>query len=148
MYKKILVAIDDSETSRCALGEAIHIARNYGAKLCILHIVDETLMGLHHRTITTTLNLDHARQALCAAGEALLGAAKEQAGGVEVETRLIEDRDKRISQAIVEAAEAWRADLLVAGTHGRRGLQLLIIGSVAEQLSRLATMSLLLVRKH
>lgn len=48
MYKKITVAIDDSETSRCALTEALNIARSSGAKLYIAHVADEVLLGMHH----------------------------------------------------------------------------------------------------
>ena len=55
MYKNILVAIDDSETSRCALKEALHIARTSNAKLYITHVADETLLSMHSRTVSTTL---------------------------------------------------------------------------------------------
>ena len=57
MYKNIMVAIDDSETSRCALVEAAHIARCSNAKLYVTHVADETLMGMHGRTFSTTMNL-------------------------------------------------------------------------------------------
>ena len=52
MYKNIMVAIDDSDTSRCALTEALHIAKCSDARLYITHVADETLMGMHgrHRT--------------------------------------------------------------------------------------------------
>lgn len=148
MYKKIMIAIDDSDTSRCALAEAIHIAKTYGAALCITHVADETLMGMHHRTFSTTLNLDHARQAICDAGSKLLDEAAQQAAGLTVERKLLEASTKRVSEVIVDAAQQWQADLIVVGTHGRRGLERLIIGSVAEQLVRLAPASVLLVRKH
>ncbi len=148
MYKKVMIAIDDSETSRCALAEAIHITKTYGAALCIVHVADETLMGMHHRTYSTTLNLDHARQAIVDAGRKLIEEACQQAAGLAVEHRLLEASTKRISEVVVDAANDWQADLIVVGTHGRRGLERLIIGSVAEQLVRLSPVSTLLVRKH
>ena len=148
MYKKILVAIDDSETSRCALAEAQHLARTHGARLCITHVADETLMGMHHRTFSTTLNLDHARQAIADAGRKLLEEANQDMAGIDTETLLLEASTQRVSETIVDAAKAWQADLIVVGTHGRRGLERLILGSVAEQLVRLAPVSILLVRKH
>jgi nucleotide-binding universal stress UspA family protein len=148
MYKKILVAIDDSETSRCALEEAKHLARTHGAKLCIAHVADETLMSMHHRTFSTTLNLDHARQALVDAGKALVDEAYKGAAGIEAETLVLEASTQRVSETLVDAAKAWQADLIVVGTHGRRGLERFILGSVAEQLVRLAPVSILLVRKH
>lgn len=148
MYTKIIVAIDDGETSRCALQEAVQLAKAHGAKLCVMHVADETLLGMHNRSFTTTLNLDHAREAIRAAGRALLDAVKPQLGEVEAETRLAEGDNRRVSEVIADAAQQWGADLIVLGTHGRRGLQRLILGSVAEQLVRIAPVSTLLVRKH
>lgn len=148
MYKKILVAIDDSDTSRCALEEAKHLARTHGARLCIAHVADETLMGMHHRTFTTTLNLDDARRAIADAGRRLLEEARQQAADVDTETLLLEASNRRVSETLVEAAKTWQADLIVVGTHGRRGFERLILGSVAEQLVRMAPASILLVRQH
>ncbi len=148
MYKKILVAIDDSDTSRAALQEAISLAKAQGARLCIAHVADETLLNMHHRTLNTTLNLDHARQAIRQAGEVLLEAAKVEAADLTVETLLKEADNRRVSEVLIEATQEAGADLLVVGTHGRRGLQRLILGSVAEQLVRLSPVSILLVRKH
>jgi len=149
MYKKILVAIDDSDTSRCALDEAKHLARTHGARLCITHVADETLMGMqHHRTIPTSVNLDLARQAIVDAGRKLVEDVQQDAAGIDTETLVLEASTQRVSEVIVEAARTWQADLIVVGTHGRRGVQRLILGSVAEQLVRLASVSVLLVRKH
>lgn len=148
MYKKIIVAIDDSETSRCALQEAVALARAHDAVLCIAHVADETLLGMHHRTISTTLNLEHARTAIRAAGKAILAQASAGITDLTVETLLTEADTRRVSETLIDAASRWGADLIVAGTHGRRGLQRLILGSVAEQLVRLSPVSILLVRKH
>ena len=74
------------------------------------------------------------------------------AGKLNVETRLLEAEGefglKGISDAIAHAAEAWDADLLVVGTKGRRGLERLVIGSVAEQLVSAVAASVLLSRSH
>lgn len=148
MYKKILVAIDDSDTSRTALQEAMAIAKAQGAGLCIAHIADETLLGMHHRTLSTTLNLDNARAAIRQSGEALLTEAKTIAADLNPQTLLKEADNRRVSEVIVDAVKEYGADLLVVGSHGRRGLERLILGSVAEQLVRLAPTSILLVRKH
>ncbi|MBS1188734.1 MAG: UspA [Rhodocyclaceae bacterium] len=148
MYKKIMVAIDDSEMSRCALKEATLLAHAHGARLCVVHVADETLMGMHHRTFATTLNLEHARQAIRDAGRKLLDEAQQGVVNVQSETLLLEASTQRVSETIADAAKTWQADLVVAGTHGRRGLQRLILGSVAEQLVRLAPVSILLVRSH
>ena len=148
MYRKIMVAIDDSETSRCALTEAIHIARGSQAKLFITHVADETLMGMHDRTINTTLNLEHALQAIADAGRQLLAGAAEEAAGLDCETVLLEARSRRVAETLDDKARELAVDLIVIGRHGRRGLAKLILGSVAEQLAKMADASVLLVRKH
>ena len=148
MYRNILVAIDDSETSKVALNEAIHLARHSEAQLVIVHVADETLMGMHGRTFSTTLNLDEAINALLQAGRELLDQASQAAEGLRVETRLLEARQHRVSEIIANEAKHIGADLIVVGRHGKRGLATLILGSVAEQVAKIAEASVLLVRNH
>lgn len=148
MYKKILVAIDDSETSQCALDEALHLARCNDARLYISHVADETLMSMHGRTFSTSLNLDHAIAAIAQAGRKLLDQAMESAEGIEAESILLEARDRRISEVLVEKAKELEIDLIVIGRHSKRGIATLILGSVAEQVAKIANASVLLVRKH
>ncbi|MBP5986870.1 MAG: universal stress protein [Azonexus sp.] len=148
MYKNILVAIDDSETSRCALAEALHIARTSDAKLYITHVADETLMGMSGRTFSTSLNLDHAIAAIAEAGRKLLDEAMTSADGVKAEALLLEARQRRVSETLADKAKELGVDLIVIGRHGQRGLATLILGSVAEQLAKIADASVLLVRKH
>jgi nucleotide-binding universal stress UspA family protein len=80
--------------------------------------------------------------------QGFLGKAAEtaRAAGVEVETKLIESEQKHVSDMLAEAAAEWKADLLIVGTHGRRGMERFFVGSVAERLVRKAETSLLLVR--
>ena len=68
------------------------------------------------------------------------------AGAKNVETVLVERGADRISERIVEQAKAWDAHLIVIGTHGRRGVGRLLLGSDAEQTMRIAPVPILLVR--
>jgi nucleotide-binding universal stress UspA family protein len=63
-----------------------------------------------------------------------------------VETELLETAGQRVADRIVEAAKRWEADLIVMGTHGRHGIQHLVLGSVAEAVIRSAPVPVLLVR--
>lgn len=148
MYKNILVAIDDSETSRCALNEALHIARTSNARLYICHVADETLMGMQGRTFSTSLNIDNAIKAIADAGQRLLDEAMQSATGIDAQSILLEARNRRVSETIAEKAEELGVDLVIIGRHGRRGLATLILGSVAEQLAKICKASVLLVRQH
>ena len=148
MYKNILVAIDDSETSRCALKEALHIARSSNAKLYITHVADETLLSMHSRTVSTTLDFNQAVSAIADAGRKLLDEAMQSAAGVNAEPLLLEALNRRVSETLADKAKELNVDLIIIGRHGKRGLATLILGSVAEQLARIAHASVLLVRKH
>jgi nucleotide-binding universal stress UspA family protein len=148
MYKNILVAIDDSETSRCALKEALHIAQKSDAKLYITHVVDETLLNMHGHAMLDMGNADTAASNLVQAGQKLVDEAMKSAAGINAEGLIIEARSRRISETIADKAKELGADLIIIGRHGQRGLATFILGSVAEQLARIADASVLLVRKH
>ncbi len=140
MYKKIMVAVADDEISWNALQDAIHIGSAGGAKLCIVH--------------AAALDRDDEKNSNSrqAGSELLQRARLAAAGKLDVETRLLEAEGdyglKGISAAIANAVEEWDADLLVVGTKGRRGLERLVIGSVAEQLVGAVATSILLARSR
>jgi nucleotide-binding universal stress UspA family protein len=148
MYKNILVAIDDSETSRCALKEALHIAKTSNAKLYISHVADETLLNMHGHVLTNMANVDSAVNSLTQAGQKLLDEAMKSATEVNAEPLLLEAMNRRVSETIAEKANELNVDLIIIGRHGRRGLATLLLGSVAEQLARISNASVLLVRNH
>ena len=148
MYKNILVAIDDSETSRCALKEALHIARTSNAKLYITHVADETLLSMHSRTVSTTLDFDQAVTAIADAGRKLLDEAMQAAAGVNAEPLLLEAMNRRVSETLAEKAKALDVDLIIIGRQKKTPLPGISRRSVAEQLARIAHASVLLVRKH
>jgi nucleotide-binding universal stress UspA family protein len=133
MFKKIMVAIDGSETAREALKEARNIATSYHGMLRIVYAVADS---------------DDADQQ---AGLEMLDHAKSTVvNGIEVETRMLHAEAKYglngIAEAVADAANEWGADLLAMGTAHRRGLERLVIGSVAEQMVGKVDASILLVR--
>lgn len=147
MFKHILVAVDDSETSRLALQEATNLARAQHARLRIVHVVDEVKVHWEMEVA----DIAALREAAIKSGSDILDRARlvAQDAGVEAETKLLEigRSGHRIAEEIAQEADAWPADLIVAGTHGRRGVHHLLMGSVAEGVMRLAPTPLLLVRR-
>jgi len=148
MYRNILVAIDDSETSRCALAEAKHIAKTSQTKLYIVHVVDEVLLSMHGHAMLDMGSANAAIDNLRRAGQALLDDAVKDAGEMDAEGILLEAQKRRVSETIAEKAKELSVDLIVIGRHGQRGLATLLLGSVAEQLAKISNASVLLVRKH
>lgn len=145
MYKKILVAVDGSKTSMRALREAATLAKDFGCGLRIVHVVDLVSPITDYPHDVTAL-----QESLRKAGNGVLAKAEAAArkAGVPSETRLLEvsQWQGRIAEEIARDAKKWRADLLVIGTHGRRGFSHLLLGSVAESLVRIATVPVLLIR--
>ena len=145
MYERILVATDGSAPAGRALEEAIRLAREQGARLRILHVVDQ---GLALPAEIPNPNLPEVQVSLRIEGEALLKAALAQAraAGVAADTVLIEELGWRSGPAIIEQAAAWPADLIVCGTHGRRGLGRLLLGSDSEYVVSHTRVPVLLLR--
>jgi nucleotide-binding universal stress UspA family protein len=147
MYGRILVAIDDSKISDLALQEATSLAKDQKAALRILHVIDVSPAYL---TVDTPYPFVEYQQAMQAAGEKLLAnrVAKAQHAGIKVDSKLIaiEMYGERIYDVIEEQSKQWPADLIVIGTHGRRGARHLMLGSVAEGLIRVTTKPVLLIR--
>jgi nucleotide-binding universal stress UspA family protein len=150
MYQRIFVAIDDSSTAQKALDEAIHLAAKLQAELCIGTALDEAPVSQHGMGLGTYIDVDKIKQDMRDTGNALLdqAAAQAKAAGCDAYRILIESDKKRLSEMIIDAAGQWHADLIVMGTHGRRGFERLLVGSVAEHMIRACSTSLLLVREQ
>ncbi|MDO8312766.1 MAG: universal stress protein [Sideroxyarcus sp.] len=147
MYKRIAVAVDGSDTSTIALNEAVSLAEVMGSTLLLLHVCEEMPVVWNIEGMTAWPMTDVAK-VFIETGKQLLkkDKARVAGSGISVETRLVEDYSGRIGAVINEEAERWLADLLVVGTHGRKGLDHMLMGSVAEGVIRTASVPVLLVR--
>ena len=146
MYQRILVPVDGSPTSDKGLGEAIAVAKLTGGSIRLLHVVDELVFTTGFETGATYENtvLPGLRER---SARILDGArGRVEAAGIAVETLTIECFARRPSEIIVEQAATWPADVIVIGTHGRRGVSRVMLGSDAEQVVRMAPVPVLLVR--
>jgi nucleotide-binding universal stress UspA family protein len=150
MFRRILVPIDGSPTSNRGLDEAIGLATDQKAKICLLHVVDELVIatGRESTMYMPPGYIDEFIQALRAGGKKLLARAeaKVRKHGVEVEAVLLETLGRRVAELIIKQAKKWRADVIVLGTHGRRGLSRVVMGSDAETVLRETPIPVLLVR--
>ena len=148
MYQRIMVAIDDSFATSSVLATAINLAKLSGARLAICHALDQTLFAQKMGEIMLSNSVAEIEKNLRGGAQAFVDQAAElaRAAGVEVETRIIESEAKQVAEMLAEAASEWHADLLVVGSHGRRGIDRFFVGSVAERLVQKANTSLLLVR--
>ncbi|MDB5900549.1 MAG: UspA domain protein [Ramlibacter sp.] len=145
MYKRILVPVDGSETSNKALLVALELAALKGGQVRLVHALDELahVAGYPYsaqlRSVVRDAGLQILQRALAIA----------DAAEVSAETCLLESAGgSRLGEMVAQEARQWAADLIVVGTHGRRGVTRALLGSGAEQVIRLAPVPVLTVPGH
>jgi nucleotide-binding universal stress UspA family protein len=145
VYKRILVPVDGSSTSMAGLSEAVRLARDQKAKLKLIHIVDELMV---FSSSEAGLNIEPIIESMKRGGKRVLDRAAKVAAarGIRAETELWENATGRVAEVLIGRAKRWRADLIVMGTHGRRGVNRLVLGSDAELVVRNSPVPVLLVR--
>lgn len=145
MYQRILVPVDGSHTSTLGLQEAIRLTIDQHARLRIIHVVDELLVAQNFEGFVNADDLigsleDSGRKAL---QKAVALAHKHD---LKAESTMFETVGGRVADVIVREAAKWKADLIVMGTHGRRGFGRMVLGSDAETVLRETRVPVLLVR--
>ncbi|GAA4356278.1 hypothetical protein GCM10023165_49190 [Variovorax defluvii] len=146
MYQRILVPLDGSPTSKRGLEEAIALARLSQGRLRLYHVIDDLSFALSmdayagHAGNWLNMLRENGRRILAEGRDAA------QAAGVEVEAQLCDTFSGSVHQRVLDEAAQWPADVIVIGTHGRRGVGRVVMGSSAEQILRASPVPVLLVR--
>jgi nucleotide-binding universal stress UspA family protein len=146
MYSKILVPVDGSAPSMLGLQEAIRLAKGCGASLRLVRVVNEFILA--DAAYVPSVYYERLIEPLREMGRKILEDANAtvRQQRLESQTELLETVGGRVADLIVEQAKQWPADLIVMGTHGRRGLSRLALGSDAEMVLRTSPVPVLLVR--
>ncbi len=138
MYDRILLPTDGSETTDKAMRQALDIAETYDAALHVLSVVDRSAIPPDVRADMLYDELEQSANKAVADIE-----SKAADAGVDVETSIVSGTPHR---AILDYTEDNDIDLLVMGTHGRKGLDRYLLGSVTEKIVRLSDVPVLTVR--
>ena len=146
MYERILVPIDGSPTSELGLKEAMRLAMLTHGRLRLIHVIDELSFALAADSYGNYAG--ELLDLLQKNGAELLAKAQTtaRAQGLQTDTVLYENLAKTVAQRVVDEAVSWQADLIVVGTHGRRGVRRMVLGSSAEGILRTSPVPVLLVR--
>ncbi len=145
MFKHILVPIDGSATSQLAVDKTISLAKAFGSKVTAMFVIDPYPF--------TGVGTDFAYgqteylSAASAEANAAIKSAKEvfKAADVEVDTAIVESSNAW--RGIVQKSESCQADLIVMGSHGRSGLEKLVLGSVTQAVLSHTQLPVLVVRQ-
>lgn len=146
MYKNILIAVDGSTAAQRGLVEGLCLAKATGGRVMLVHVVNALLL---ESEVASTAYYQALAAAFRNEGSKILENAAEAArqAGVSFELKMIEKIGTPVSDEIVTAAKQWGAELIVLGTHGRRGLNRLVMGSDAELVLRQSPVPVLMVRE-
>lgn len=153
MYSKILVALDESELSRKAFQQSLSIAQAFNAELMLLNVVSPleakyqntvSLIGAGYHGDGTNETAEAEWQMMVANRLDYLQSLVNEAEDAGIETDLIQEIGQP-AQQVCESAKEWQADLIVIGSHGRKGLNELILGSVSNYVSHHVPCAVLLV---
>jgi nucleotide-binding universal stress UspA family protein len=144
MFKHILVPVDGSATALQAVDTAIGLAKAHGSRVTAIFVVDPypfTGVG----TDFAYGQAEYLSAATAEANTAIKAAkARFEAAGIAVESSVIESHSAW--RGVVEVAESAGADLIVMGSHGRKGLEKLVLGSVTQAVLSHTKRSVLVVR--
>ncbi len=144
MYKQILVPVDGSQAALAALRHAVEVARAFRADLFVVHVIDiqpflgagaDSAIGQAEYLSAANANAEGALHAALAIAEA---------AGVPCESATVEGH--AAEEGILQAAGTSGADLIVMGSHGRRGIEKLLLGSVAQRVLQDARVPVMVVR--
>jgi len=145
MYQRILVPVDGSDTAGSGLAEAIRLAADQHAQVRLVYVLSDAYLDplVLHGVMTP----DPVEELRTKAQAVLNSGAKEaHDAGVGAETAILEHHRYEIGDAIIKEAVRWQSDLIVMGTHGRRGIARTVLGSDAEYVVRHTPVPVLLVR--
>ncbi len=144
MFNHILVPVDGSNTAQVAVGKAIELAKAFGSTVTVIYVIDP----YPFTGVGTDFAYGQAEYLSAATAEAnaAVKAAKDNFSGasVKVDTSIVEAHTAW--RGIVEAGTSLQADLIVMGSHGRSGLEKLVLGSVAQAVLSHTKLPVLVVR--
>jgi nucleotide-binding universal stress UspA family protein len=144
MFKHILIPVDGSATAQKAVETAAGLAKAFGSSVTAIYVIDPYPF--------TGLGSDFAY----GQSEYLSAAAIEAKQATEAAQKVLQQVGVNVNTSVIEAHSAWRgildtaaklgADLIVMGSHGRRGLEKMVLGSVAQRVLSHSTLPVFVVR--
>jgi len=145
MYQRILVPLDGSATAERGLREAMGLAAIHKSTLYLLHVVADFALLVE---MSAVYSYEDMRKSMRQYGLNVLAQAKAkaQAANVNAESLMHEVAGERIGEVIVNQAQQHGCDLIVMGTHGRRGFSRVTLGSEADWVIRHSPVPVLMVR--
>jgi nucleotide-binding universal stress UspA family protein len=145
MYKHIMIATDGSELSEKALAQGLALAKPLGAKVTVATTTepwDAVIVG----EVAVVLPVEKYEETADANARAILSRAQAAASAAGVDAEMHHVKDRHPAEGILEAAKSKGCDLIVMGSHGRRGFSRLVLGSETNEVITQSEVPVLVVR--
>lgn len=147
MYKRILVATDGSDLSSKAVENAINLAQACNAELIALKVIPRYPQSYFEGAIALEpTEIKNVEKQWADAGQAVVDAVKKQGEAKGVQVKALVAKDDVVSDAILAAAKKHHCDLIVMASHGRKGIQKLLLGSETQHVLTHATLPVLILK--
>ena len=149
MYKNILIATDGSELAEKGVDQGVALAKETGAKVIFVSVTE--LLPSYGIVVaaewaSSPAAFQEYREAITKAATEILSKAKAKAMEIGVSAEAVHVENQSPAQGIVEAANAKNADLIVIASHGRRGVNKLLLGCQAAEVLSLSTVPVLVIK--
>ena len=145
MYEHILIATDGSEIGNKATSHGIELAKSIGAKLSAVTVTEPYEVAIVPQGRGLVLPADYSAQCEKSAAQ-ILSVVTSAAEAVGIKCDALHQQNRSPYKGIIEAAEKVGADLIVVGSHGRRGIEGLLLGSQTTKLLTHTKVPALVVR--
>lgn len=147
MHQHILIATDGSELAEQAVGHGVDLAKQLGSRVTVLTVTESwSVIEMTRRAEAGKNPIKEYEDMANAHAQKVLSAASAIAQKAGVEIEAIHVLDRKPAEAIVEAADKHGCDLIVMASHGRSGLNRLLIGSVTARVLALTAIPVLVYR--
>jgi len=148
MYRKLLIATDGSQLAGKAVEQGINLAKETNASIVFVTVTAMWSPSEMTGEVTSgRVNpMQHYEDSVAAAAKKVLDAAVKKAEGAGLKAEGVHVADEGTAQGVVETAEKRGCDLILMATHGRRGLNRLLLGSETTEVLHLSKVPVLVVR--
>jgi nucleotide-binding universal stress UspA family protein len=148
MYKNILIATDGSELAEKGVDQGVELAKETGAKLTFVSVTEllPSYGIVAAEWASSPVAFQEYREAITKAATEILTKAKDKAKAAGVTAEAVHVENQSPAQGIVEAAKSHGSDLIIISSHGRRGVNKLLLGSQAAEVLSLSTVPVLVIK--
>ncbi len=147
MYKRILVATDGSDLSKAAVQSATELAAAVGAELVALYVVPRYPVSYFEGGIAISMDdIARTEKQWSDKGQAVVDAVQQSAQAAGVTTRAVVAQSDLVAESIMNTAKKHDCDLVVMASHGRKGIQRVLLGSETQHVLTHSTIPVLVLR--